>query len=663
MIEEILEEILYVLFIIIAVTIMLIFIIHRITPITNGERGRKYILFGICWFVISFILSLIMDLAFYEEGELLFYLSIFMILPGTCALLGMGARALNLCGEKIHAREAAKILYFGIFWFAFWLIVGFIITLVLEEWVPFLLSLLPASSGAIINLLISRWLFSGPIIPPDGIPHLSVERSPSKISITEGDEFDVKIELKNDGKDVAKSVSLSDRIPDGFKIISGNYFWTGDLKQDGSKSLEYTVKADKAGIYTIPRLIVKYKDKQGKVYEESAKAIEIVVNGEKKIFKLEFESTYNTIEIASDKVNQGVYSVRYKTPYITSKPESVDVGKDFFDDIKTSIDDVTEKMNRARGGRGDKEEKIEEYSREMLESLRDLGCIIYKQILPSHVIEELSKQQQIKHLELSTSEDLGEYPWEAMHDDTDADSFLCLKYALGRNIQVKGTIGIPTEIRGDKLKALVIGDPLEGCERELPMAKKEAEEVAKKLKDVGAEVKTLIGESATLRKVLSELGRGYDIIHYAGHAEFDMNEPRNSYLILRDEKHLKAKNITKQFGGKKKPFFAYINACKAGKRAEHEEKVEDVEYTNDVSGLASAFLEKGIYYIGSVWPIHDDASADAAICFYDNFLKGVSIGESLRKAKLEVYKKYKGKRTAWAGLVLYGNPTLTIVSG
>ena len=384
------------------------------------------------------------------------------------------------------------------------------------------------------------------------------------------------------------------------------------------------------------------------------------VTREKHIFKLEIASP-DTIEIASDKVDQGVYSVRFITPHYSSRRKSTDVGKDLLEYINASIDAVTVAMNKVRGVRGDEEEKIEDYSREMLGSLRDLGCILYKQILPPDIIGELSEHQQIKHLQLSISEDLGEYPWEAMHDDADIDSFLCLNYALGRSIQVEGTLESPTGIIGDKLKALVIGDPLEGCERELPMAKKEAEEVAKKLRERGVEVKTLIGESAILPKVLSELGRGYDIIHYAGHAEFDMNKPRDSYLILRDEKPLKAKNITKQFAGKKKPIFAYINACKAGKRAEHEEKVEDIEYTNDVSGLASAFLEKGIYYIGSVWPIHDDASADAAIYFYDNFLKGVSIGESLRKAKVGVYEKYKGKRTAWAGLVLYGNPTLTIV--
>jgi len=442
------------------------------------------------------------------------------------------------------------------------------------------------------------------------------------------------------------------------------------LDTKGFKSEVSSIKSKLKSLSKVPEIEreiseLKVKIDETKRIEEGIEEgkLPVVKEGarEKHIFKLEIESP-DTIEIASDKVDQGVYSVRFITPYYSSRPESADVGKDLLEYINASIDAVTVAMNKVRGVRGDEEEKIEEYSREMLGSLRDLGCILYKQILPPDIIGELSEHQQIKHLQLSINEDLGEYPWEAMHDDADIDSFLCLNYALGRSIQVEGTIESPTGIIDNKLKALVIGDPLEGCERELPMAKKEAEEVAQKLRERGVEVKTLIGESATLPQVLPELGRGYDIIHYAGHAEFDTEKPRDSYLVLRDEMHLKAKNITKQFEGKKKPIFAYINACKAGKRAEHEEKVEDIEYTNDVSGLASAFLEKGIYYIGSVWPIHDDASADAAIYFYDNFLKGVSIGESLRRAKVGVYEKYKGKRTAWAGLVLYGNPTLTIVT-
>ncbi len=325
------------------------------------------------------------------------------------------------------------------------------------------------------------------------VPDLSVNRSPSKTSITEGEELDVKTELKNDGKEVAKFVSFSDSSTESFKIISGDNYWTGDLKPGESKFLTYTLKADKTGKYTIPHSIVKYEDKRGNNYEQSAEVIEIEVKGknpqikediaeveppvvkegtrEKHIFKLEIESP-DTIEIASDKADQGVYSVRFITPHYSSRPKSADVGKDLLEYINASINAVTEAMNKVRGVRGDEEEKIEEYSREMLGSLRDLGCILYKQILPPDIMGELSKLQQIKHLELSISENLGEYPWEAMHDDTDIDSFLCLKYALGRTIQVEGTIESPTGIIGDKLKALVIGDPLEGCERELPMAKK-----------------------------------------------------------------------------------------------------------------------------------------------------------------------------------------------
>ncbi len=162
------------------------------------------------------------------------------------------------------------------------------------------------------------------------VPDLSVNRRPSKTSITEGEKLDVKIELKNEGKEVAKFVSFSDSFPEGFKIISGDNFWTGDLKPGESKLLTYTLKADKAGKYTIPHAIVKYEDTRLKKYEQSAEAIEIEVKGvtrEKHIFKLEIESP-DTIEIASDKADQGVYSVRFITPHYTLRPKSADVGKD-----------------------------------------------------------------------------------------------------------------------------------------------------------------------------------------------------------------------------------------------------------------------------------------------------------------------------------------------
>jgi hypothetical protein len=109
------------------------------------------------------------------------------------------------------------------------------------------------------------------------IPEISVNRTTSEISIKEGQELEVKIELKNVGEDTARSVSLSDRINNDLKIISGENSWTGDLKNNEAKLLRYKVKADKAGKYSIPTLVVDYKDKRGRKYEKSASIVEIEV--------------------------------------------------------------------------------------------------------------------------------------------------------------------------------------------------------------------------------------------------------------------------------------------------------------------------------------------------------------------------------------------------
>ncbi|MBT9438251.1 MAG: tetratricopeptide repeat protein, partial [Desulfobacterales bacterium] len=140
------------------------------------------------------------------------------------------------------------------------------------------------------------------------VPDLSINRITSEISITEGEELDVKIELKNDGSNVAKSVTLSDRIPDGFKIVSGDNFWTGDIKQGESRSIEYKIKADKAGKCTIPRLTVEYEDKRGKLYKTSAEAIEITIVPE---VALAPENAYGVVIGIGKYQDEGIPTLKY----------------------------------------------------------------------------------------------------------------------------------------------------------------------------------------------------------------------------------------------------------------------------------------------------------------------------------------------------------------
>ena len=134
-------------------------------PISAEERGRRYVMAGVCWFAISFFLFLILDLATtpsYGKGGLLLILSIFTILPGTCALLGMGARAFKRSEERTRVRGAKNILYFGIFWFVFWLFVGWIDSLVIGEEMPGLAFLFTITlPGTAVISLISRWSVRG----------------------------------------------------------------------------------------------------------------------------------------------------------------------------------------------------------------------------------------------------------------------------------------------------------------------------------------------------------------------------------------------------------------------------------------------------------------------------------------------------------------------
>lgn len=109
------------------------------------------------------------------------------------------------------------------------------------------------------------------------IPDISIKRTVTETSIREGDKINVTIELKNQGKTRAKAVSFSDRLDDSVKIVSGVNSWTGELKEGEAKLLEYRIKPEKAGKYTIHNSTMNYKDNQGISYETSVESTEIEV--------------------------------------------------------------------------------------------------------------------------------------------------------------------------------------------------------------------------------------------------------------------------------------------------------------------------------------------------------------------------------------------------
>jgi tetratricopeptide (TPR) repeat protein len=73
--------------------------------------------------------------------------------------------------------------------------------------------------------------------------------------------------------------------------------------------------------------------------------------------------------------------------------------------------------------------------------------------------------------------------------------------------------------------------------------------------------------------------------------------------------------------------------------------------------MASAFLLAGVrHYIGSIRKIEDNASLVFAREFYTKLISGVSVGESLRLAKLKLIREYGLSSLHWVNYLLYGDP-------
>jgi CHAT domain-containing protein len=147
----------------------------------------------------------------------------------------------------------------------------------------------------------------------------------------------------------------------------------------------------------------------------------------------------------------------------------------------------------------------------------------------------------------------------------------------------------------------------------------------------------------------------YDVIHYAGHADFDAREPELSGLLLHDHEIFFAEKIHRLLKGRP---LVFLNACKSGRTANEEEPQKVKEYLQKpAGGLASYFIYGGARAcIGALWPIYDGPAAEFAVEFYNKVLEGHMIGEAMWLARQYIRKEHPNQIT-WASFVLYGDPT------
>ena len=238
-------------------------------------------------------------------------------------------------------------------------------------------------------------------------------------------------------------------------------------------------------------------------------------------------------------------------------------------------------------------------------------------------------------------------PWELLFDGQD---FLCRRFSMGRLVSTQQALVERQERRPEQsLKMLIVADP----QGDLPAAAREGTTIREDLAGEAERLRVDLRHRVGTASVKAALGQ-YDVLHYAGHADYDLQEPAQSGWRLADGK-LTAREVMQLGTAATLPALVFCNACQSGQT---QAWTLSQEAEQGIYGLANAFLLAGAqHYIGSFWEIPDQPSSTFAIAFYRALAQGTGVGEALRRARQALAERYGEASVVWASYVLYGDPT------
>lgn len=316
-----------------------------------------------------------------------------------------------------------------------------------------------------------------------------------------------------------------------------------------------------------------------------------------------------------------------------------------YEEIQASIEwvaqrsqDMAELLNKAnRSGR---------LSRELITKLRDLGQRFSDELFTPRIKEKIALSRA-DHFTLHVDDRLVHFPWELLHD---GKQFLCQRFSMGRLVKTQQSF-LPAKVRPLErpLRVLILADPkgdLKGAYQEGTLLRD--------LLDRDGDLFNVTLRSENLKPDwIKEKIRNFDLVHFAGHAEYNPDHPnergwRLSSGILRPD------DIMKMAGTAAMPALIFSNGCQSARTEEWS--IKD-RFHEEIFGLANAFLLAGVkHYVGTFWEILDEPSRRFALEFYGRLTAGKTVGTALRDARTEVIKAYGEETIVWASYVLYGDP-------
>jgi CHAT domain-containing protein/predicted RNA-binding Zn-ribbon protein involved in translation (DUF1610 family) len=248
------------------------------------------------------------------------------------------------------------------------------------------------------------------------------------------------------------------------------------------------------------------------------------------------------------------------------------------------------------------------------------------------------------HLVVILDEAFVSTPWELLHD---GEEFLCRRFAMGRIVRLaRAGSAPPPRTVGEQRSLLVLTNPT----GDLPGTTREQEGIRGALRAFGSSVRMRARSSAIGRDYVMENLRGYDVVHYSGHAQFDPRKPEESGWVLSDGV-FSARDVQNLSGSAQPmPALVFANACRSGRIG-----LADAQLS--LFHLSNAFLLAGVnHFVGTVAEVADEVAAEMAVHFYRFLFQGRSVGESLLRARAETATKFESLAPGWLSFVLYGDP-------
>jgi class 3 adenylate cyclase/CHAT domain-containing protein/tetratricopeptide (TPR) repeat protein len=300
--------------------------------------------------------------------------------------------------------------------------------------------------------------------------------------------------------------------------------------------------------------------------------------------------------------------------------------------------EMAELLNRAnRSGK---------LSRELITKLRELGQRFSDELFTPRIKEKIAGTPA-DHFTLHVDDRLVHFPWELLHD---GKQFLCQRFSMGRLVKTQQSF-IPAKVRPLErpLRVLILADPkgdLKGAYQEGTLLRD--------LLDRDGDLFNVTLRSENLKPDwIKEKIRNFDLVHFAGHAEYDPNNPNERGWPL-SSGILRPDDIMKMAGTAPMPAMVFSNGCQSARTEEWS--IKD-RFHEEIFGLANAFLLSGVkHYVGTFWEILDEPSRRFALEFYGSLIARKTIGTALRDARAEVIKAYGEETIVWASYVLYGDP-------